>query len=92
MIKVLNARPVGNFQLELDFSDHTHGVFDAAAYLATRSVRYWQATRCQLLCACFHSLMGHCVGSTGSNFPAKAAWFIRGAFRCVNASQPILHF
>ena len=37
MIKVLNARPVGNFQLELDFSDHTHGVFDAAAYMATRS-------------------------------------------------------
>ncbi len=37
MIKVLNARPAGDFKLELDFSDHTQGVFDAAAYLATRS-------------------------------------------------------
>jgi len=37
VIKVLNARPAGEFQLELDFSDHTHGVFDAATYLATSS-------------------------------------------------------
>ena len=37
MIKVLNARCAGDFKLELDFSDHTHGVFDAGAYLATRS-------------------------------------------------------
>ena len=37
MIKVLNARPVGPFKLELDFSDHTQGVFDAAAYLTSRS-------------------------------------------------------
>ena len=37
MIKVLNARKVDEFNLELDFSDHTQGVFDAAAYLATRS-------------------------------------------------------
>lgn len=37
MIKVLNARKADAFKLELDFSDHTQGVFDAAAYLATRS-------------------------------------------------------
>ena len=37
MIKVLNARKADEFKLKLDFSDHTHGVFDAAAYLATRS-------------------------------------------------------
>jgi hypothetical protein len=37
VIKVLNARPAGDFKLELDFSDRTHGVFDAATYLATRS-------------------------------------------------------
>ena len=37
MIKVLNARLIDAFRLELDFSDHTQGVFDAGAYLATRS-------------------------------------------------------
>lgn len=37
MIKVLNAHLVDAFKLELDFSDHTHGVFDANAYLASRS-------------------------------------------------------
>lgn len=37
MIKVLNARLIDSFKLELDFSDHTQGLFDAAAYLASRS-------------------------------------------------------
>jgi len=37
VIKVLNASLNENFNLELDFSDHTHGVFDANAYLASRS-------------------------------------------------------
>ena len=37
MIKVLNAHLADSFKLELDFSDHTHGVFDANAYLACRS-------------------------------------------------------
>jgi len=37
VIKVLNARLIDQFKLMLDFSDHTHGVFDAGAYLATRS-------------------------------------------------------
>lgn len=37
MIKVLNAHLVDAFKLEIDFSDHTHGVFDASAYLASRS-------------------------------------------------------
>lgn len=37
MIKVLNVRLAGTFKLELDFSDHTQGVFDAGAYLSTRS-------------------------------------------------------
>lgn len=37
MIKVLNASLADTFKLKLDFSDHTHGVFDASAYLASRS-------------------------------------------------------
>jgi hypothetical protein len=37
VIKVLNARLTSPFTLEIDFSDHTHGVFDANAYLASRS-------------------------------------------------------
>ena len=37
MIKVLNANLTDAFKLDLDFSDHTHGVFDASAYLANRS-------------------------------------------------------
>lgn len=37
MIKVLNARLADTFKLEIDFSDHTQGVFDAGAYLSTRS-------------------------------------------------------
>ena len=37
MIKVLNASLTDAFKLELDFSDHTHGVFDANVYLASRS-------------------------------------------------------
>ena len=37
MIKVLTASLIDPFKLELDFSDHTHGVFDANAYLTSRS-------------------------------------------------------
>ena len=37
MIKVLNARLTAPFTLEVNFSDHTQGVFDANAYLAGRS-------------------------------------------------------
>ena len=37
MIKVLNAYVVDAFKLELEFSDHTHGIFDAGSYLASRS-------------------------------------------------------
>lgn len=37
MIKVLNARLTAPFVLEIDFSDRTQGVFDASAYLASRS-------------------------------------------------------
>ncbi|OYT93729.1 MAG: hypothetical protein CFE43_03175 [Burkholderiales bacterium PBB3] len=37
MIKVLNVRQIAAFKLELDFSDHTQGVFDAATYLASRT-------------------------------------------------------
>lgn len=37
MIKVLNARQTSPFTLEIDFSDHTQGVFDANAYLASKS-------------------------------------------------------
>jgi Protein of unknown function (DUF2442) len=34
VIKVLNFRIAGQWELELEFSDHTHGIFDAATYLA----------------------------------------------------------
>lgn len=37
MIKVLNARLTAPFTLEIDFSDHTQGVFDANAYLSSRA-------------------------------------------------------
>ena len=37
MIKVLHARLADTFKLEIDFSDHTQGVFDAGTYLSTRS-------------------------------------------------------
>lgn len=37
MIKVLNARLTAPLVLEIDFSDHSHGVFDANAYLANRA-------------------------------------------------------
>lgn len=37
MIKVLQIRPLGDFQLELSFSDGTHGVLDGADYLSSRS-------------------------------------------------------
>ena len=37
MIKVLNASLAAPLKLALDFSDHAHGVFDASAYLASRS-------------------------------------------------------
>ena len=37
MNKTLDAPLVDAFRLALDFSDHTHGVFEAGAYLATRS-------------------------------------------------------
>jgi hypothetical protein len=37
VIKVLHARLTAPFMLEIDFSDHTQGVFDAKAYLASRS-------------------------------------------------------
>ena len=36
-MKVLNARLTAPFVLEIDFSDHTQGVFDANAYLASRA-------------------------------------------------------
>jgi Protein of unknown function (DUF2442) len=36
VIKVLNARLFAPSMLEIDFSDHTQGLFDAGAYLASR--------------------------------------------------------
>ena len=36
MIKVLNIRHVGDWKLELEFSDQTNGLFDVASYLANR--------------------------------------------------------
>jgi hypothetical protein len=37
VIKVLQLNPLGNFQLELSFSDGSHGVFDGSDYLTHRS-------------------------------------------------------
>jgi hypothetical protein len=37
VIKVLTAIKNDSYKLELKFSDHTHGVFDANTYLASRS-------------------------------------------------------
>ncbi len=37
MIKVLNARLADAFKLDLEFSDKSHGIFDAAPYLASHS-------------------------------------------------------
>ena len=36
MIKLLDAKNIAPHQLELTFSDHSHGVFDGALYLASR--------------------------------------------------------
>ena len=36
MIKLLEVKTLKAHVLELSFSDHSHGVFDGAAYLATR--------------------------------------------------------
>ena len=37
MLKLLHARPLPDFRLELTFSDHATRHFDAAPYLAARS-------------------------------------------------------
>ena len=36
MIKLLDAKTIAPHQLELTFSDYTHGVFDGAQYLSSR--------------------------------------------------------
>ena len=45
VIKLLNANPTKPHVLELSFSDHTQGVFDGAAYLATRQGPLLEALR-----------------------------------------------
>ncbi|ART51359.1 hypothetical protein CBP34_06335 [Acidovorax carolinensis] len=45
MIKVLNVHHAGPWKLELEFSDHTHGLFDAAAYLANHQGPLLEALR-----------------------------------------------
>jgi hypothetical protein len=37
VIKVLNAHLTGAFKLELEFSDKSHGIFDAEPYLSGHS-------------------------------------------------------
>jgi hypothetical protein len=37
MIKLLNAKQVDEFQLKLEFSDHSSGIFDAQEYFAQRT-------------------------------------------------------
>ena len=36
VIKLLDVQAIKPHQLELTFSDHTHGIFDGARYLSTR--------------------------------------------------------
>ncbi len=37
MIKVLTAREVAPFDVELQFSDHTHGIWHGGQYLSTHA-------------------------------------------------------
>lgn len=45
MIKLLDAKVLKAHTLELSFSDHSHGVFDGAAYLAARRGPLLEALR-----------------------------------------------
>ena len=45
MIKLLDVKTLAPHQLELTFSDHTHGVFDAKPYLASRQGPLLEALR-----------------------------------------------
>ena len=45
MIKLLDVKSMKAHVLELSFSDHTQGVFDDAAYLATRQGPLLEALR-----------------------------------------------
>jgi len=47
VIKVLNVRHTADqaWKLELEFSDHTHGLFDAQAYLASHQGPLLEALR-----------------------------------------------
>lgn len=45
MIKVLNTRCTVDWKLELEFSDHTHGLFDAETYRADRQGSLLDALR-----------------------------------------------
>jgi hypothetical protein len=68
VIKVLNARLTAPFTLEIDFSDHAHGVFDACAYLASRSGRYWTSCTTRRTFSAFSSTRAHCAGPMGSKY------------------------
>lgn len=45
MIKLLDVKPLKGHSLELSFSDHSQGVFDGGAYLATRQGPLLEALR-----------------------------------------------
>lgn len=45
MIKLLDVKLLAEHQLELVFSDHMHGFFDGAAYIATRQGPLLEALR-----------------------------------------------
>ena len=45
MIKLLKANPVAPHQIELSFSDGSHGVFDGALYLSNRQGPLLEAVR-----------------------------------------------
>lgn len=69
MIKVLNAHLVDAFKLELDFSDHTHGVFEANAYLANRSGPLLDKLRDPAYFKWFSSMRVRCAGRMDWKFP-----------------------
>ena len=74
MIKVLNARPADTFKQEIDFSDHTQGVFDAGTYLSTRSgPPVGRIARVGLFPTLFHRRRCAVLAQRTGNFPCTFA-------------------
>jgi len=63
VIKVLNVRLTALFTLEIDFSNHTQRVFDAVAYLTSRTgPRYWTSCETRRTSSVFLRMQAHCAG------------------------------